>query len=128
MCNKFNIDSVSNICFTFFRLILVQINFILCSFITVYVLMIETFRSSFFSKYHVLDIPKGLKFIILRRKSLVSIYVFSSNQQYCIYHCQILYMSCIIITLHVPFYCVTNNASIRLYQPNFKMHDVHVLR
>ena len=25
-------------------------------------------------------------------------------------------------------YCVTNNASIRLYQPNFKMHDVHVLR
>ena len=25
-------------------------------------------------------------------------------------------------------YCVTNNAFIRLYQPNFKMHDVHVLR
>ena len=38
------------------------------------------------------------------------------------------YMSCIIVTLHVPVYCVTNNASIRLYQPNFKMHDVHVLR
>ena len=27
----------------------------------------------------------------------------------------------------IPVYCVTNNASIRLYQPNFKMHDVHVL-
>ena len=38
------------------------------------------------------------------------------------------YMSCIIVTLHLPVYCVTNNASIRLYQPNFKMHDVHVLR
>ena len=38
------------------------------------------------------------------------------------------YMSCIIITLHLPVHCVTNNASIRLYQPNFKMHDVHVLR
>ena len=25
-------------------------------------------------------------------------------------------------------YCVTNNAFIRFYQPNFKMHDVHVLR
>ena len=25
-------------------------------------------------------------------------------------------------------YCVTNYASVRLYQPNFKMHDVHVLR
>ena len=45
-----------------------------------------------------------------------------------IYHCQILYMSCIIVTLHVPVDCVTNNASIRLYQPNFEMHDVHVLR
>ena len=33
-------------------------------------------------------------------------------------------MSCIIVTLHVPVYCVINNASIRLYQPNFKMHDV----
>ena len=64
---------------------------------------------------------------ILRRKSLVSIYVFSKNQQYCIYHCQIFYMSCIIVTLHLPVNCVTNNASIRLYQPNFKMHDVHVL-
>ena len=40
-----------------------------------------------------------------------------------------LYMSCIIVvTLHVPVYCVINNASIRLYQPNFKIHDVHVLR
>ena len=37
-------------------------------------------------------------------------------------------MSCIIVALHVSVYCVTNNASIRLYQPNFKMHDVHVLR
>ena len=37
-------------------------------------------------------------------------------------------LSCIIVTLHFPFHCVTNNASIRLYQPNFKMHDVHVLR
>ena len=44
------------------------------------------------------------------------------------YHCQISYMSCIIVTLQVPVYCVRNNASIRLYQPNFKMHDVHVLR
>ena len=38
------------------------------------------------------------------------------------------YMSCIIVTLHLPVHCVTNNASIRLYQPNFKMYDVHVLR
>ena len=45
-----------------------------------------------------------------------------------LYHCQILNMSCIIVTLHVPVYCMTNNASIRLYQPNFKKHDVHVLR
>ena len=30
------------------------------------------------------------------------------------------YMSCIIVTLHLPIHCVTNNASIRLYQPNFK--------
>ena len=37
-------------------------------------------------------------------------------------------MSCIIVTLHVPVFCVTNNASIRLYQAIFKMHDVHVLR
>ena len=37
------------------------------------------------------------------------------------------YMSCIIVTLHVPVYCVKNNASIRLCQPNFKIHDVHVL-
>ena len=29
---------------------------------------------------------------------------------------------------HYTCYCVTNNASIRLYQPNFKMHDMHVLR
>ena len=36
-------------------------------------------------------------------------------------------MNCIIVTLHVPVYCVINNASIRLYQPNFKIHDVHVL-
>ena len=36
-------------------------------------------------------------------------------------------MSCIIVTLHLPVHCVTNNASIRLYQPNSKMHDVHVL-
>ena len=64
---------------------------------------------------------------ILRRKSLVSIYVFSQNQQYWIYHCQIIYMSCIIVTLHVLVYCVINNASIRLYQPNFKIHDKHVL-
>ena len=40
----------------------------------------------------------------------------------------IFYMSCIIVTLHLPVHCVTNNASIRLYQPKFKMHDVHVLR
>ena len=36
-------------------------------------------------------------------------------------------MSCIIVTLHVPVYFVINNASIRLYQPNFKIHDVHML-
>ena len=30
-------------------------------------------------------------------------------------------MSCIIVTLHVPVYCVTNNASIRLYQPKYTM-------
>ena len=36
-------------------------------------------------------------------------------------------MSCIIVPLHEPVYCVINNASIRLYQPNFKIHDVHVL-
>ena len=29
-------------------------------------------------------------------------------------------MRCIIVTLHVPVYCVKNNASIRLYQPNSK--------
>ena len=28
----------------------------------------------------------------------------------------------------IPVYCVTNNASIGLYQPTFKMHGVHVLR
>ena len=39
-----------------------------------------------------------------------------------------MYMSCIIVTLHVPVYCVINTASIGLYQPNFKMHDVHMLR
>ena len=33
-----------------------------------------------------------------------------------IYHCQIVYMSCIIVTCHVPVYCVKINASIRLYQ------------
>ena len=37
-------------------------------------------------------------------------------------------MGCIIVTLQVLVYCVTNYASIRLYQPNFKMHDLHVLR
>ena len=37
-------------------------------------------------------------------------------------------MSCTIVTLHVPVYCVTNYAFIRLYQPNLEMHDVHVLR
>ena len=37
-------------------------------------------------------------------------------------------MSCLIVTLHVLVYCVINNASIKLYQPNFEMHDVHVLR
>ena len=52
----------------------------------------------------------------------------NKNQQYWIYHCQIVYMSCIIVTLYAPVYCVTNNASIRLHQPNFKIHDVHVLR
>ena len=36
-------------------------------------------------------------------------------------------MSCIIVALHVPVCCVINNASIRLYQPNFEIHDVHVL-
>ena len=41
---------------------------------------------------------------ILRRKSLVSIFVFSQNQHYCKYHCEILYMSCIIVALHVPVY------------------------
>ena len=30
--------------------------------------------------------------------------------------------------LHVSIYCVINDASIRLYQPNFKIHDGHVLR
>ena len=30
-------------------------------------------------------------------------------------------MSCIIVTLHVSVYCVINNASIRLYQPDFKI-------
>ena len=44
------------------------------------------------------------------------------------YHSQIVYMSCIIVTLHLSVHCVTNNASIRLYKPNSKMHDVHVLR
>ena len=29
-------------------------------------------------------------------------------------------MSCIIVTLHVPVYCVTNNASIRLYKPRME--------
>ena len=29
-------------------------------------------------------------------------------------------MSCFIVTLHEPVYCVKNNASIRLYQPNLK--------
>ena len=38
------------------------------------------------------------------------------------------YMSCIIVILHLPVHCMTNNASIRLYQPKLKMHDVHVLR
>ena len=51
-------------------------------------------------------------------------------------------MGCIIVTLHVSVYCVINNASIIevskmhsneailffLYQSNFKIHDVHVLR
>ena len=37
-------------------------------------------------------------------------------------------MSRLIITLHVPVCCVINNASIGLYEPNFKIHDVHVLR
>ena len=37
-------------------------------------------------------------------------------------------MSCIIVTLHVQVYCVTNNASIRQYQPNLKKHDAHVLQ
>ena len=37
-------------------------------------------------------------------------------------------MSCIIVTLHVPVYCVINNVSIRLYRPNFKILDVHMLR
>ena len=32
------------------------------------------------------------------------------------------------LTLHVSVYCVINNASIRLYQPIFKIHDVHVLQ
>ena len=58
---------------------------------------------------------------LLRRKGLVRIYGFSLNQQYWIYHCQIVYMSCLIVTLHVPVYCVINNAFIRLYQPNFKI-------
>ena len=65
---------------------------------------------------------------ILGRKSLVNIYVFSQNQQYWIYLGQIVYSSYIIATLHVSVFYVKNNASIRLYQPNFKMHDVHVLR
>ena len=29
-------------------------------------------------------------------------------------------MSCIIVTLHVPVYCVIKNVSFRLYRPNFK--------
>ena len=66
--------------------------------------------------------------IYSEEKSLFSIYVFSLNQHYWIYHCQFVYMSCIIVTLHVPIYFVTNNTSMRLYQPNFKIHDVHVLR
>ena len=37
-------------------------------------------------------------------------------------------LTCIIVTFHVPVHCLTNHASIRLYQPNFEMHDVHVLR
>ena len=37
-------------------------------------------------------------------------------------------MSSSIVTLHVPVYCVIINASIRPYQPNLKIHDVHVLR
>ena len=63
-----------------------------------------------------------------QKKKFSQYLCFLKNQQYWTYHCQISYMSCIIVTLQVPVYCVTNNASIRLYQPNFKMHNVHVLR
>ena len=52
---------------------------------------------------------------ILRRKSLVSNFVFSQNQHYCKYHCEILYMSRIIVALHVPVYCAKNNGVIRPY-------------
>ena len=51
-----------------------------------------------------------------------------NNSAYIIVIFFFFYMSCIIVTLHLPVHCVTNNASNRLYQPNFKMHDVHLLR
>ena len=34
-------------------------------------------------------------------------------------------MSCVILTLPVHVYCVTNYASIRLCQPNFKIHALN---
>ena len=32
------------------------------------------------------------------------------------------------LVVHVPVDCVINNASISMYRPNFKIHDVHVLQ
>ena len=37
-----------------------------------------------------------------------------------------IYTSCVFVTLQVLVYCVKLNASIRLYQTDFKIHDVHV--
>ena len=60
-------------------------------------------------------------YAIYTQKKKFSQYIcFLINQQYWIYHCQIVYTSCIIVTLHVPVYCVKNNASIRLYPTKFQ--------
>ena len=66
---------------------------------------------------------------IYSEEKVESVFMFShkiNNTAYIIV--KFFYMSCIIVTLHLPVHCVTNNAFIRLYQRSFKMHDVHVLR
>ena len=65
-----------------------------------------------------------LKYIYTQKKRLASIYVFSQNQQYWKYHFQNAYMSCIIVTLHLPVYCVKLNASIRPYQTYLRIKIV----